>query len=132
MSTPQNLHEELAQTHDYITALEGAILHICEGLDIDPEALVEDLQTPERAKEMRKRIASTRNRLSTAQDSARLHSVHKHAPVYKKQYSSAMKRVSAHGSKLKSIQNQNKAERKDRKTVYGKGGKVVGKAKPAK
>ena len=81
MSTPQNLHEELTNTQNYITALEGAILHICEGLEIDPAALVEDLQTPARAQEMRKKIAALRK--------------------------------------------QNAAERKDRKTVYGKGGKVA-------
>lgn len=81
MSTPQNLHEELTQTRNYITALEGAILHICEGANLDAAALVEDLQTPARAQEMRKKIAALRK--------------------------------------------QNAAERKDRKTVYGKGGKVA-------
>lgn len=41
MTNPQNLTEELAQTHNYIAALEDTILSLCDAAEIDPHALVE-------------------------------------------------------------------------------------------
>ncbi len=55
MSTPQNLHESLHQTRQYITALEGAIVAICEAEEVDPADLLEGIETLDEG--MLKRIA---------------------------------------------------------------------------
>jgi hypothetical protein len=48
----QNPQAALAEAMEYASALEAVILALCEELDLDPQAILEDLQTPERDYEM--------------------------------------------------------------------------------
>ncbi len=135
VNSPQR---ELDEATEYALALEEVLLALCEELDIDPNALVEDLQTPERAKEMRKKIATSRERGYVAQDNAEgnwslghnytLRPIKKYATAAKL----ARRRQLSHERRTKALTKQHNAERKDQTTMYGKGGKVVGKMKPVK
>jgi hypothetical protein len=49
----ENLHEQLEAIEDYTSVLEEALVALCEEMEIDPAALVEDIQTDERYQEMR-------------------------------------------------------------------------------
>ena len=52
---------------EYTAALEAIILDLCEALDIDPQALVEDVMTVAREKEHQKKM----NRLGAKSDSGK-------------------------------------------------------------
>ena len=53
----QNPQAALAEAMEYTAILEEVILSLCEELEIDPQALVEDIMTAERQKEHEKKLA---------------------------------------------------------------------------
>lgn len=137
VNSPQR---ELDEAREYALALEEVLLALCEGLDIDPEALVEDLQTPERAKEMRQKLRTARDRSSTAR---RDKSDFNHLADLGDRYGSvtsgdhrqearnASRRLATAERQRKTLSAQDQREKNSSK-LYGKGGKVVSKAKPVK
>jgi hypothetical protein len=52
----ENLHEQLEAIEDYTSVLEEALVALCEELDIDPQALVEDIMTSARQREHSKAL----------------------------------------------------------------------------
>jgi hypothetical protein len=53
----QNPQAALAEAMEYTAALEAVILALCEELELDPQALVEDVMTAGRKKEHEKKLA---------------------------------------------------------------------------
>jgi hypothetical protein len=49
-------HEKLQQVEEYNELLETLLLTLCEELDLDPQALVEDVMTTARQKEHHKKL----------------------------------------------------------------------------
>jgi len=110
----QNPQAALDEAMEYTAALEAIILDLCEELDLDPQALMEDIQTAARFKEMGKKI-----------DRA--------AADYKKKGSYAKfitgkTRKDPYARKLEDVVGRDKDEAHSKK-LYGKGGKVL-KRKP--
>lgn len=52
----QNPQAALAEAMEYTAALEAVILALCEELELDPKALVEDVMTAERNREHQKKL----------------------------------------------------------------------------
>ena len=98
----QNPIAALDEAMEYTAALEAVLLALCEELDLDPQALLEDLQTPERDHEMYSSIRAKKQ----AAGAHRLKA----------------KTAAADARKLKA---QDAAEKADPENVHGKGGKVV-------
>jgi len=99
----QNPQAALNEALDYTAALEEILLALCEELDLDPNELIEDIQTPERAAEMEKTGESLRVKISRAKTRKQLDKADK---AHNKQQAQDIKEKRA-------------------KTVYGKGGKPV-------
>lgn len=118
MNTPQNLHEELTQTRNYITALEGAILHICEGEGIDPAALVEDVMTAARQKEHEKRLSPLYRKGRIAHNRALK------ADFSDKKLNRASDKIDREIEKARRGRGGYSTEMNSKK-VYGRGGKVL-------
>jgi len=93
-----NLHEQIDEIREYTAALEAVLLSLCEELGLDPQALMEDIQTPERAAELKSKIMKLRTKFAKTGGSQRVADAHRKAEV------------------------QRHKEEKS-KTVYGKGGK---------
>jgi len=114
-------HEKLQQVEEYNELLETVLLALCEELDLDPQALLEDLQTPERDYEMyssirKKKQAADKHRLKAKDTST---PARKRAAVAHKLKA---KDAAADARKLKATDAAEKAEKEN---VYGTGGKVV-------
>jgi hypothetical protein len=63
----QNPQAALNEALEYASALEEVLLSLCEELDLDPQALMEDIQTPEREREMRPLMRKARKQQAAAQ-----------------------------------------------------------------
>ncbi len=123
----QNPQVALDEALEYTAMLEAVILDICEELEIDPDALVEDAFTLGRVKEHRKAIKSAK----AARDKS-----------YKKDKDAAQRlgepRSSVHGDggsqtrgltrKLDAVRRKAEIEGRSEK-IYGKGGKIRGTTK---
>jgi hypothetical protein len=117
----QNPIAALDEAMEYTSILETVILDLCEALDLDPQALLEDLQTPERDYEM---YSSIRKKKQAAD---------KHKRKAKDASTPARNRAAvAHKLKAKDaaadvrkLKAKDAAEKADEENVYGKGGKVV-------
>ncbi len=137
----QNPQAALDEALEYASFLEGILDNLCEELDIDPQALMEDIQTAEREREMRPLVRKAIKKQDAARaDTAR--ETERRAmrgdPVmrnwdlknirakYSKKYGLRKK-----GGPNEIIARDNK-ERKDSTTLYGKGGKKVATLKPTK
>jgi hypothetical protein len=117
----QNPQAALDEAMEYTSILETVILDLCEALDLDPQALLEDLQTPERDYEMyssirKKKQAANKHRLKAKDTST---PARKRAAVAHKLKA---KDAAADARKLKAT---DAAEKADKENVYGTGGKVV-------
>lgn len=113
----QNPQAALAEAMEYTAALEAVILALCEELELDPQALVEDIMTVERQKElagkMKKQGAKTQaeyEKTKKLRDQGRL-----------KGDTRAFKKAYAKSQKLGARYNKEGESHK----VYGKGGKVL-------
>ena len=136
VNSPQR---ELDEAVEYAAALEDLLLALCEELEIDPDALVEDLQTPERAKEMRQKIRTARENKREARVAQ---SDYRHLADLGDRYGSvtsdghrqdarnASRRLATADRQQKALSAQD-AKEKASKKLYGRGGKVVSAAKPA-
>jgi len=98
----QNPQAALDEAMKYTAALEAVLLSLCEELDIDPQALLEDVQTPEREREMRPLMRKARKQQVAAQK--------------KGERDRRADKILAKGWR----------EDSNLTTLYGKGGKVVG------
>jgi hypothetical protein len=94
----QNPIAALDEAMEYTSILEAVILDLCEALDLDPQALVEDVMTVAREKEHQKKM----NRLGAKSDSGEEKDVDAHK-----------KSVARYHKELAS------------KKVYGKRGKIL-------
>lgn len=101
----------LAEAEEYAALLEETLVALCEEMEIDPQELVEDIQTPARKREMDKKENAAIAKAAAAQPS----SYRRLAALA--QYRSAKK-------KAVSVMQQNDAEAKSKK-LYGVGGKVI-------
>jgi hypothetical protein len=106
-----NLHEQMDEIREYNELLETVLLALCEELDLDPQALVEDVMTVARQKEHHKKLN----------------------PLYKKNA-----KIGYNAPEEKKIEKQIEKARYGRggystemrsKKLYGRGGKVL-KRKP--
>jgi len=105
----QNPQWALDEALEYTAALEEVILSICEELEIDPDELVEDVMTQNRAAEHFKRLKKADARVAYTRDGERRGSTPKtHASAHKKR---------------DRLIKQFSKELRDTKYVYGKGGK---------
>ena len=97
VNSPQR---ELDEAREYALALEEVLLALCEGLDIDPEALVEDVMTAARQKEHEKRLS----------------------PLYRKGRVAHRRAMKANFSDKKLNRASDKIDREIEKARRGKGG----------
>ena len=104
----QNPLAALDEAMEYTAALEAVILQLCEELEIDPQALVEDVMTAERQKEHEKKLAPLYKTIRKAKTGS---------PQAQKALSKARYGKGGYSTEMKS------------KKLYGKGGKVL-KRKP--
>jgi hypothetical protein len=68
ISQVQNPQAALDEALEYTALLEEVLLALCEELDIDPEALMEDIQTPERRAEAAAQRKKQVKKLNTSLD----------------------------------------------------------------
>ena len=113
-------------TEEYTELLESVLLALCEELELDPNELLEDFETPGRAAESKKAIKN----LSRTR-ARRLKSWTKHPEPGSAGYYSAEDRFDKANSAKAARQNQQSTERASGDT-YGKGGKIVKKGKVKK
>ena len=114
VNSPQR---ELDEAREYALALEEVLLALCEELDIDPHALLEDLQTPARKREMDKQIERQEARVDRAGMPPSPFSRGKGA---NRQRMSRDREI----AKANTLWNRREREELSKKT-YGRGGKVV-------
>jgi hypothetical protein len=141
ISQVQNPQAALNEALEYASFLEGILDTLCEELGLDPQAVMEDIQTAEREREMRPLVRKAIKKQDAARaDTAR--ETERRAmrgdPVmrnwdlknirakYSKKYGLRKK-----GGPNEIIARDNK-ERKDSTTLYGKGGRKVATLKPTK
>lgn len=119
INSPQR---ELDEAHDYALALEEVILALCEELELDPQALVEDIMTTAREKELRGKIAKSGRAADREWNKMKRHVPGKEPRAFKRAY-----------AKSQALGRQYEKEGESHK-VYGKGGKVLKRVKtsPAK
>jgi len=113
----QNPIAALDEAMEYTSILETVILDLCEALDLDPQALVEDVMTTEREKELagkiKKQGAKTQAAYTKVEDRLKKTKKYRETPTFKKEYAKSQKlgaRYEKEGSSHK---------------VYGRGGKVM-------
>jgi hypothetical protein len=138
ISQVQNPQAALNEALEYASFLEGILDNLCEELGLDPQAVMEDIQTAEREREMRPLVRKAIKKQDAARaDTAR--ETERRAmrgdPVMRNW---DLKNIRAkyskkHGLRKKGGPNEiiarDNKERKDPTTLYGKGGKVVAKPK---
>lgn len=115
----QNPQVALDEALEYTAALEAVILSICEELEIDPDALIEDLMTTGRQREMERKIRQQGKRTSAAVKKAEAA-----LPGGKKARSATSRRFQKEFEKSQALGKQYDKEAKSHK-IYGKGGKVL-------
>jgi hypothetical protein len=71
----QNPQAALNEALEYAAALEAALLSLCEELEIDPQDLMEDIQTPARERELNNQIRRTRRKYDKGRGSVSVHSL---------------------------------------------------------
>ncbi len=134
----QNPQAALNEALEYTALLEEVLLALCEELDIDPQALMEDIQTAEREREMRPLVkkarktdaAATRDawrEMKKGERGGKSYSWKAFDKVFakhRKKYG-----INAKGGSASIIARDN-TERSDATTLYGKGGKKVATRKP--
>ena len=121
-----HMNEPQVAVDEYTELLESVLLALCEELELDPNELLEDFETPGRAAESKKAIKN----LSRTR-ARRLKSWTKHPEPGSAGYYSAEDRFDKANSAKAARQNQQSAERASGDT-YGKGGKIVKKGKVKK
>jgi hypothetical protein len=131
-------HQEAVE---YAEFLEGILDNLCEELGLDPQAVMEDIQTAEREREMRPLVRKAIKKQDAARaDTAR--ETERRAmrgdPVMRNW---DLKNIRAKYSKKYGLRKKDgpneiiardNKERKDSTTLYGKGGKKVATLKPTK
>jgi hypothetical protein len=105
----------LARAEEYAELLEDVITALCEEMEIDPQELVEDIQTPERAAEMEKK--------GKKEETTRL------AKLKATHWADDRGRDKINRDYSK-VANRDWKEKQDPDRLYGKGGRVVGRYKP--
>ncbi len=124
----QNPQAALNEALEYASALEEVLLSLCEELDLDPQALMEDIQTPERKREMRPLVRKARKQQAAAQKKAERKINRVGRPGEPSSYTSQAKdKVYAKYRDRRADKILAKGWREDSNltTLYGKGGKVV-------
>ena len=124
--TITHMNEPQVEVDEYTELLESVLLALCEDLQLDPNELLEDFETPGRAAESKKAIKN----LSRTR-ARRLKSWTKHPEPGSAGYYDAEDRFDKANSAKADRQNQQAAERASGDT-YGKGGKIVKKGKGPK
>ena len=113
----QNPQAALDEAMEYTAILEEVILSLCEELELDPQALVEDIMTAERQKElagkMKKQGKTTQAEYKNQQYFRKQGRVKGETRAFKKAY--------AKSQKLGARYNKEGESHK----IYGKGGKVL-------
>jgi hypothetical protein len=109
ISHVQNPQAALNEALEYTAALEEVLLALCEELGLDPDALLEDVQTFERERETQ----AERKRLERERDAGR----RQNTAAGDKQERSASAKI-RHRDKLSDKEYFSKQ-------LYGKGGKVI-------
>ena len=110
--TISHIDQPQIPTDEYTELLESVLLALCEELELDPDVLLEDFQTPERAAEMktkRKRSQAAQLKLKAAE---RIRSRKANAKIDKAEYKSEA-----------DTEKDRTEKRSD--SMYGKGGKVI-------
>jgi hypothetical protein len=110
----QNPIAALDEAMEYTSILEAVILDLCEALDLDPQALVEDALTADRGREWD--TATSRAR----EDLARAKAAHK-----KKSSNTNLAKVRKAEDRLRDVGYKRSDEEQSNK-IYHRGGKVVG------
>jgi hypothetical protein len=110
----------VGEGQEYTAALEAALLALCEELDIDPEALMEDIQTTERRAEAAAQRKKQVKKLNTSLD--RFQKTKIGTAANERAYKSS-RRESEKTGKMDAAHER---ERGATTRLYGKGGKVVG------
>lgn len=124
--TITHMNEPQVPADEYTELLESVLLALCEELELDPNELLEDFETPERAAESKKAIKN----LSRTR-ARRLKSWTKHPNPGSAAYYDAEDRFDKANSAKAARQAQQSTERASGDT-YGKGGKIVKRAKGPK
>ena len=117
----QNPLAALDEAMEYTAALEAVILALCEELDLDPQALLEDLQTPEREHEMYSSIRAKKQ----AAGAHRLKAKDTSTPARKRAAGAHKLKAKTAAADARKLKAQDAAEKADPENVHGKGGKVV-------
>ena len=105
---------ESVESAEYTELLESVLLALCEELALDPNALLEDFQTPAREKAMSAKLSKTDTDWQKKVNA----SYAKHSRLHDRLEKGYHK-----------IKNEIEKEKSSSK-VYGKGGKIVKKTKP--
>jgi hypothetical protein len=111
----QNPQAALNEAQEYTALLEEVLLALCEELDIDPQALMEDIQTPEREAESEKNMRKLSRRAGGWE--TRLNNMTSRSKA-------ARERQVKADAAAEAAEDRHRKEQKS-KTVYGKGGKPV-------
>jgi hypothetical protein len=119
----QNPHTALQEAMEYAAALEAVVLDICEKLDLDPDALVEDVMTAARQKEHQKKLGRLYTRRRKDYKAAVGASSDRAAALAGDQFDRIDKKTWAARDRYR--------KELESKKLYGKGGKVL-KRKPGK
>jgi len=117
--TISHIDQPQVPADEYTELLESVLLALCAELELDPDVLLEDFQTPERAAEMktkRKRSQAAQLKLKAAE---RIRSRKANAKIDKAEYKSEADTAKDRTEK-----------RSD--SMYGKGGKVIKSKEAAK
>jgi hypothetical protein len=116
-----NLHEQMDEIREYNELLETVLLALCEELDLDPQALLEDLQTPERDYEMYSSIRKKKQ----AEDKHKRKAKDASTPARNRAAVAHKLKAKDAAADVRKLKAKDAAEKADEENVYGKGGKVV-------
>jgi hypothetical protein len=110
----QNPQAALDEAMEYTSILETVILDLCEALDLDPQALVEDALTADRGREWDTATSRAREDLARAK-----------AANKKKSSNTNLAKVRKAQDRLRDVGYKRSDEEQSNK-IYHRGGKVVG------
>jgi hypothetical protein len=116
-----NLHEQMDEIREYNELLETVLLALCEELDLDPQALLEDLQTPERDYEMYSSIRKKKQ----AEDKHKRKAKDASTPARNRAAVAHKLKAKDAAADVRKLKAKDAAEKADKENVYGTGGKVV-------
>ena len=117
----QNPQAALDEAMEYTATLEAVLHALCEELDLDPQALLEDLQTPERDYEMHSSIRAKQR----AADKHKLKAKDTSTPARKRAAVAHKLKAKDAAADARKLKAKDAAEKAEPENVYGKGGKVV-------